>query len=93
MKNIPILLSILLLQSCSTMFNTGSQSIRVSADKQYHGVEVEISSASGSYSAKLPTAIVATPSTFKDINIKVIDECYLPTSIAVPRSCSFESLA
>lgn len=72
------------LSSCSTMFNSGSQTVLVHpTDPDGEGVVVNITTPSGAYRAKLPSTIVVAPSTFSKIRIKVAQKCYEPSEVTV----------
>lgn len=75
----------ILFSGCGTMFNSGSQSIRAVStnDKE---IKVNITTPSGSYTSKLPTTIVAEPSTFRGVSIQVQDDCYESTQLEVNKS-------
>ena len=75
----------ILLSSCATMFNNGTQSFRVMA-KSDKKVNVTITTPDGTYDAKLPTTIVTSPSTFSKVKVTVNDKCYRPTTTLVKES-------
>lgn len=74
---------LLSLSGCATMFNSGSQTIQA-IPSNGEGVRVNITTPSGTYATKLPTTIVAEPSTFHKVLVDVKDDCYEPTQTAVP---------
>lgn len=84
-KNYVMFFSVLSLTGCATMFNSGSQTIQA-IPTQGDGVKVNVTTPSGSYATKLPTTIVAEPSTFTNVAIDVIDTCYEPTHATVASS-------
>lgn len=71
--------------SCATMFNSGNQSMQVSSsDGKSHNVYV--STPDGTYTTQLPTTVVAPPSTFQDVEIKIKeDKCLNPSSAKVDK--------
>jgi len=72
------------LSGCSTLFNSGSQTIvATSPDKN---VNVDVTTASSTYQTTLPTTIVTDPSSTRDVTIKVNDKCYKDTSVTVHKS-------
>ncbi|CAH0541966.1 hypothetical protein [Vibrio marisflavi] len=76
--------SVVTLSGCSTMFNSGSQTIvATSPDKN---VNVDVTTASSTYQTTLPTTIVTNPSSTRDVTIKVNDKCYKNTSVTVHKS-------
>lgn len=81
----PILASLVLTTGCSTMYNSGSQTIMARSTDGQEGIKVEISSASGSYPAQLPATIAAEPSNTA-VEIKVVDQCYDQTQVSVGKS-------
>ncbi len=66
----------IMISSCATMFNSGSQTMLAKASGNQEGIEVEVTTPSGSYSTKLPATIVAEPSSNDEVTIKVVDKCY-----------------
>ncbi len=85
MKNIIILL-VFLLCSCSTIFNSGSQSFVAKADGDKDGVEIEVVTPDTSYKSKLPATLISSPSSFSNSKIKIIDKCFNSTSYEVKKS-------
>ena len=75
-----------ILCSCATMFNSGNQSMQVVAsDGEKHKVSIE--TPSGSYAAEIPTTITASPSTFKNVEVRIASsDCYNPTSLIIGSS-------
>mgnify|MGYP003340733622 CR=1 FL=1 len=86
MNKIYLLGFALLVASCSTMFNSGSQPMQVVAsDGKRH--KVNITTPSGSYKANIPSTITASPSTFKNVEVKIpSSDCYYPTSVTVGKT-------
>lgn len=80
----------LVVSGCSTIFNSGNQSMRITpSEPKYEGVEVSVTTPSGSYTSKLPTTVTAAPpNPDKKVEIKVIDECYDPTAMTVGKTVS-----
>lgn len=77
MKKFYFLSLIVCLTSCSTIFNSGSQTVlAVPSSMGDEGVVVDITSSSGSYRTRMPATIVTSPSTFRDLSITVSDRCY-----------------
>ena len=70
------------LGGCSTMFNSGSQTI-VATTTNGKEVKVKITTPSGSYLGKIPSTIVAEPSSFHNVSIEVIDDCYDKSAVFV----------
>lgn len=70
---------------CSTIFNSGSQSIMATASNG-KPVKALITTPSGSYSAQLPSTIVTEPSSFNPVKISVQDDCYEPTEYNVNKT-------
>lgn len=66
----------LLLAGCSTMFNSGSQSVEVKPSKDVTGVEAEIKVPNGRYETTLPTVVTLSPSTFERVVVQVTDPCF-----------------
>ena len=66
----------MLFTNCSTMFNSGSQTIRVMTNNEKQDIRATITTKSRSYQTKVPTTIVATPSSFQQVNISINDACY-----------------
>ncbi len=86
MKKIFFIYLLILATSCSTIFNSGSQSFIAKTSSDREGVMVEITTPDGSYRTKLPTTVVATPSSFRGIKIDVVDNCFNSTSYEVKKS-------
>jgi hypothetical protein len=84
MKKLSMLCFCFLLAGCSTMFNSGSQTIQVTTTTGKE-VSVNVTTSSGSYATKLPTTIVAEPATFQDVSVQVNDDCYDPVQINVSK--------
>jgi hypothetical protein len=84
MKKLPMLFFCFLLAGCSTMFNSGSQTIQV-ATTTGKEVSANITTSSGSYMTRLPTTIIAEPSTFQEVSVQVNDDCYDPIQINVKK--------
>ena len=76
---------VLLLTSCATILNSGSQTIQA-LPTTGDNVKVKITTPSGAYTTKLPTTIVAEPSSFYDVTIGVIDNCYEATITTAKKS-------
>mgnify|MGYP004280068681 CR=1 FL=1 len=64
------------------MFNSGTQSFQVRASNSAK-IKVNVTTPDGSYDASTPVTIVSSPSTFKDVQVRVIDECYNPIVVKV----------
>ena len=87
MKNLLACFILFALCSCATVFNGGSQTILANpSNVNDEGVVVNVTTTSGAYRTKLPATIVASPSTFSDVSIKVSDKCYEGTEIKVNKS-------
>lgn len=87
MKNILALTVLFLSCSCATVFNGGSQTILANpSNVNDEGAVVNVTTTSGAYRTKLPSTIVASPSTFSDVTIKVNDKCYESTEVVVGKS-------
>ncbi len=71
-----------LISGCSTMYNSGSQSIRVFGKE---GTKVLVTTPDGTYDSKLPTTVVAEPG-WEDVTVKVDDGKYEPSSNKVGKS-------
>ncbi|MFK7822815.1 MAG: hypothetical protein AB8G05_01560 [Oligoflexales bacterium] len=86
MFNFFIVTSAFILTSCSTMFNSGTQSMQiVTSDGEKH--KADIRTPSGSYSTEVPTTVTASPSSFNDVEISIqSSDCYNPTSIKVGKT-------
>ena len=80
---ISLLLSIC---SCSTMFNSGTQSISVVAAEGEEGIAIEVKTPDGVYKSKLPATVITSPSTFNPTEIRVSDKCYEGTIVQINRS-------
>jgi hypothetical protein len=80
-----LLSAVVALSGCSTMFNSGSQTIQAVASNG-KDIKVNITTPAGTYTSKLPATIVAEPSTFKGVSIMVQDDCYDPTQLNVNTS-------
>lgn len=80
---ISFLVCSLFLTSCATMFNSGSQSVRIMSTESESKMKVAIKTPDGAYDAVLPTTVVSSPSTFSKIEISVTDKCYQPTNTFV----------
>ena len=85
-KYIFSLLLILSIFSCSTMFNSGSQTVSVVGADGEEGVAIEVRTPDGVYKSRLPATIVTSPSTFNPTEIKVVDKCYDDTVVQINRS-------
>ena len=81
-----VCLSFIFIQSCASIFNSGSQSVIANTAGDEENVSVQVTTPSGSYKSKLPSTIVTTPSSFTRTNITVKDKCYEETQIVVGRS-------
>ncbi|MBF0349974.1 MAG: hypothetical protein HQM11_03030 [SAR324 cluster bacterium] len=75
----------MMLSSCSTMFNSGSQTIIARSTDGSEGIKVEVSSSTGSYPTKLPATLAAEPS-HSGVSIRVVDQCYDSTIVTVNQS-------
>jgi len=71
--------------SCASIYNSGSQTILAKSADNKEGVDVEITTSTGAYAAKLPAIIVAE-SSYKGIEIKLTDKCYEPTVLNVNKN-------
>jgi hypothetical protein len=71
-----ILAALGFLASCSTMFNSGSQSVSVVGAEGEEGVSIQVTTPDGVYKSKLPATIITSPSTFSPTEVKVLDKCY-----------------
>ena len=72
--------------SCSTMYNSGSQTISAIGSEGQEGVVIEVKTPSSSYRSKLPSTIITNPSTFNPTTITVVDKCYERTTTTVNKS-------
>jgi hypothetical protein len=77
---------LLVASGCSTMFNSGSQTVSVVGSSGEEGVNVEVKTPDGVYRSKLPATVVTSPSTFNPTEIKVVDKCYDNLTIQINRS-------
>ena|SRR3990172_6233283 len=71
--------------SCASIYNAGSQTILAKSADNKEGVDVEITTSTGAYAAKLPATIVAE-SSYKGVEIKLTDKCYEPTVLNVNKN-------
>lgn len=85
-KILSLLLLPLLTISCSTMFNSGSQSISVVGGEGEEGVAVQVRTPDGVYKSKLPATIITTPSTFNPTEVKITDKCYDEVTIQIKKN-------
>ena len=74
------------ISSCSTMYNSGSQTIAAIGMEGQEGVVIQVKTPSSSYRTKLPATIVTSPSTFNPTTISVVDKCYEKRVVAVNKS-------
>lgn len=89
MKKLLILgvaVSAVMLSGCSTMFNGGSQTIVATSSNPDQKVKVDVSTPNESYQTTLPATIVTSPSSNKEVTIKVDDKCFNSTSVTVNKS-------
>ncbi len=86
MKKLFIISLLLSICSCSTMFNSGTQTISVVAAEGEEGIAIEVKTPDGVYRSKLPATIVTSPSTFNPTEVRVTDKCYEGTIVQVNRS-------
>ncbi len=86
MKKLLTISALLILCSCSTMYNSGSQTITVVGNEGQEGVSVEVRTPSGSYRTKLPATVVTSPSTFNPTTITVVDKCYENRTVEITKS-------
>ena len=86
LSSLAFCLSLFLVQSCSTVFNGGSQSIIANGAGDAENVSVYVKTPNGAYKSKLPTTIVTTPSSFNETTITVKDKCYEETEMKVGKS-------
>lgn len=86
LSSLAFCLSLFLVQSCSTVFNGGSQSIIANGAGDAENVSIQVRTPNGSYKSKLPTTIVTTPSSFNETTITVKDKCYEETEMKVGKS-------
>ena len=77
-----VIIIIFVVSSCSTMFNNGSQSFQVRSSNS-EKVKINVSTPDGTYDTATPATIVTSPSSFQNVVVKVIDECYEPTTLTV----------
>jgi len=78
--------ALLFTQSCSTIFNGGSQSVIAGASGDKDNIAINVRTPRGSYRSKLPTTVVTTPSSFKDTTVTVNEKCYERTEMIVGKS-------
>ncbi len=71
--------------SCATIFNSGDQTIKVKTSGA-ESVKALISTPEGRYETTLPTTIKASPSSFVEVDIKIIDERYYPERVEVRKT-------
>ena len=76
MRSLVPVLGGMLLAGCSTMFNSGSQSVEVKPSKEATAVEAEITVPNGRYEATLPTVVSLSPSTFQGFVVQITDPCF-----------------
>lgn len=80
-----LLASSMMLFGCSTIFNSGSQTIIARSTDGSEGIKVEVTSPSGSYPTKLPATLAAEPAN-SGVSIRVVDQCYDTTSVEVNKN-------
>ena len=80
------IISLVALQSCATVFNSGSQSVIANASGDAENVSIYVKTPSGAYKSKLPTTIVTSPSSFNDTTVTIKDKCYEETPIKIGKS-------
>ncbi len=81
----PIIAAIVLSSGCSTMYNSGTQTILARSVDGNQGIKVEVTSSSGTYPTQLPATIAAEPSN-DGVQIRVVDSCYDNTQMEVGKS-------
>ncbi len=77
-----LVISATALSACSTMFNSGSQTIIARSTGGKEGIQVEVTTPSGAYTTKLP-ATIAAESSWDGVKVRVIDKCYDSTATEV----------
>jgi hypothetical protein len=80
-----------LLAGCATLFNSGSQVVSVTMDPlpahpEIQAVAIEVATADGTYRATAPTNIVSTPSTSRNLTIRIIERCFQEDMTVVNRT-------
>jgi len=71
--------------SCASIYNAGSQTILAKSADNKEGVDVEITTSTGAYAAKLPATIVAE-SSHRGIEIRLTDVCYEPIGLNINKN-------
>jgi len=72
------------LSGCSTMMNSGTQSMTV-VPSEGEDVEARVTTPSGSYQAKLPTTVTASPS-HQGVKVQITDSRYQNSTMSVGKS-------
>ena len=87
MKKFTFLVLVAILSTgCATMFNSDNQTLIARPSNVDHkGAKVEVTTSDGSYSSELPATIVSS-SSYADVSIRVVDECYSQTQAMVGKS-------
>ena len=80
------IMALLTIQSCATVFNSGSQTVVANSSPETDNVSIQVSTPNGSYRSRLPSTIVTETSSFTDTTITVKDKCYEENQIKVNKS-------
>jgi hypothetical protein len=85
---LPLLLAVSL-AGCATVFNHAAQPVALSpdfsGDAKVDRVRVLITSGLGTYQAALPTQFTVTPDTWTHVTVKVVEPCFKPSEVGLPR--------
>mgnify|MGYP001292416600 CR=1 FL=1 len=68
------------------MFNGGTQTIVVNPTNPDHEPKARITTSEGSVLTELPSTITSSPSTFKDVEVVIEDECFEPITVNVSKT-------
>jgi hypothetical protein len=89
-----LLSATLALGSCASVFNHSVRDVQITPElkgeiggaAQVASVRVLVTSHLGTYQATLPTRLHVLPDAWSRVRVKVVEPCYKPTEITLPRS-------
>ena len=70
------------------MFNGGTQTIVVNPTNPDHEPKARITTSEGSVLTELPSTVTSRPSTFKDVEVVIEDECFEPITVNVSKTAT-----
>jgi len=85
-KSILSIIIALNITGCSSMFNSGSQTVILNPSNPDYNAKIKVTTSYGSYQTRLPATISSSPSSFNNVVIETDDKCYDKLTMTVGKT-------